>query len=411
MSDLMKAAITGGRRLLSWLVILAIGVPGIAAQSAQAQYVSPQFFGQHLMWFYDLTPQIPVHAMRLWDSNTLWCQIDNGTASGQYDFGQLDAMLGQASRLGADVEFTFGGTPTWAVTGSYPQPAVTDQCDWNMAASRPPANESSWINFVTALVTNAKGKINAYELWNEADYAPYWSGSVAQMVKMSVDAAAIIHRIDPSALVLSPSITATQEGYTFLHQYLSQLPAGTINRIAVHSYTNGMWPEQAVPTEINSVRAALPAAYATTPIWSTEGGWGTNSQFSSVAADQSAFVARYDLMMLKQGVARNYWYAYPNTQWGTLWNGTALTPAGIATKSIENWLSGATLNGCSTGDNNFWTCNLTTSTGAQARIVWATSWAVWYQTTGYRTVRTLQGTSTPATGWLQVLQEPILLTG
>jgi hypothetical protein len=400
-----------GLRLLSrWVIVFAIGVSGLVAQSAQAQYVAPQFFGQHLMWLSNLTPQIPVRAMRLWDSNTQWCQMDNGTASGQYNFGQLDALLGQASRLGADVEFTFGGTPTWAATGSYPQSAVSDQCDWSGPASKPPANESYWTNFVTALATHAKGKIKAYELWNEVDYAPYWSGSMAQVVKMSVDAAAIIHRIDPAALVLSPSITAAQEGYTFLHGYLSKLPTGTINAIAVHSYTNGVWPEQAVPAEMSSVRSALPAAYAKTPVWSTEGAWGTNSQFSSAAADQSAFVARYDLMMLKQGVVRNYWYAYPNTQWGTLWDGTALTPAGIATNSIENWLSGATLSGCSTSDNNFWTCTLTTSDGKSARIVWATSWAVWYQTTGYSTVSTLEGTSTPATGWIQVLQEPILLT-
>ncbi len=39
-----------------------------------------------------------------------------------------------------------------------------------------------------------------------------------------------------------------------------------------------------------------------------------------------AFVARYDLMMLNEGVARTYWYAYQNSQWGTLWDGSALTP-------------------------------------------------------------------------------------
>jgi hypothetical protein len=287
---------------------------------------------------------------------------------------------------------------------------VTNQCDWSGPSAKPPASESYWTNFVTALVTHAKGKIHAYELWNEADYAPFWSGSVSQMVRMSKDAASIIHRIDPSALVLSPSISATQEGYTWLHKYLSSLPTGTIDAIAVHSYTGGAWPEQAVPAELSSVHSALPRAYANMPIWSTEGGWGQNNQFSSAAADQRAFVGRYDLMMLNQGVVRSYWYAYPNTQWGTLWDGTQLTPAGVASGTIENWLSGATLSGCSTSDNNFWTCNLTTSTGHAARIVWATSWAVWYQTTGYNPVNTLDGGSSPATGWIQVLQEPIMLS-
>src|SRR5436305_1393453 len=162
---------------------------------------------------------------------------------------------------------------------------------------------------------------------------------------------------------------------------------------------------------VSTVRAALPRAYEIIPIWSTEGGWGQNSQFSSAASDQRAFVARYDLQMLTKGLTRSYWYAYQNTQWGTLWDGTQLTPAGVASGTIENWLSGATLSGCSTSDNNIWTCNLTTASGQTERIVWAPQWAVWYQTTPYTTVNTLDGGSTPATsGWVQVLQQPIMLS-
>jgi hypothetical protein len=376
----------------------------------QGTYISPRFLGQHLMSRWDLQPQIPVHAMRLWDSNTKWCQMDKGTASNQYVFGQLDALLGQASQLGADVEFTFGGTPQWAASGSYPQLSSTDQCS-SSSTSMPPANESSWTNFVTALVTHAKGKIHAYELWNEVNDPYFWSGSVDQLVRMSVDAAAIIHRIDPSALVLSPSVTANSPGYAYLKQYLSSLPSGTIDAIAVHSYTNGACPEGAVPAEMNSVKASLPAAYAKTPIWSTEGSWGQNNQLTSVGCNQQAFVARYDLLMASQGFVRNYWYAYQNSGWGTLWDGTSLTPAGIATRTVDGWLAGATLTGCkSSSDGNLWTCDLTTSAGKKARVVWATKWAVSYSTSGYSTVKTLEGASLPATGSIKAVYEPVLLS-
>jgi hypothetical protein len=343
--------------------------------------------------------------------------MDRGTASNQYDFGQLNALLGQASRVGADVEFTFGYTPAWAVTGSYPQPSVADQCSSTSTSnpSDPPANEADWIKFVTALVTHSKGKIRAYELWNEVNDTNFWSGSMSQLVQMSVDAAALIHSIDPSALVLSPSVTATSEGYAFLHEYLSSLPPGTIDAVAVHSYTNRAWPEDAVPAEMDSVRSALPSAYANTPIWSTEGGWGANSQFtptsssSSAASDHRAFIARYDLLMLSQGFVRSYWYAYQNTGWGTLWDGTNLTPAGIAARTLDGWLAGATLQGCKT-NGNLWTCDLTTSAGKNARVVWATTRAVSYSTAGYKTVKTLCGGSSPASGWIQAVYEPVLLS-
>ncbi len=381
---------------------------GVSAQPA-ASVISPQSLGHHLMYFASLTPAIPVHAMRLWDSNTEWCQIDNGTASNQYDFGQLDALLGQASRLNADVEFTFGDTPQWAVTGAYPQSGVTGQCS---STASPPAQEAYWTNFVTALVSHAAGRIHAYELWNEADWSAYWSGSVAQLLQMSVDAAAIIHRLDPSALVLAPSVTDTARGWAFLKQYLSSLPAGTVDAIAVHSYTGGAWPEGAVSAEMTALRAALPAAYLGLPIWSTEGGWGQNSQFSSDASSQRAFVARYDLQMLAQGFARSYWYAYPNTQWGTLWDGTSLTPAGIATGTLDAWLVGAVLVGCATQDSNLWTCDLVTSGGRAARIVWVTTTPVsGYSTTGYSVVNTLDGGSSASGGQaITVTTEPVMLS-
>jgi Glycosyl hydrolase catalytic core len=261
------------------------------------------------------------------------------------------------------------------------------------------------------VVTHARGKVRAYELWNEADYSAFWSASVEQLVRMSVDAAAIIHSIDPSALVLSPSITNNSQGYAFLQRYLSLLPPGSIDAIAVHGYTNDAWPENALPALIGRVRSALPPAYANTPIWSTEGSWGLNSRFSSAASDQRAFVARYELQMLAQGVGRAYWYAYQNSQWGTLWDGSALTPAGIAMRTVEDWLAGATLDGCET-DGNLWTCNLTTSAGRNARIVWTEKAPVQdYPTAGYSTMKTLDGGSSRTRGSLiTVASEPVLLS-
>jgi hypothetical protein len=362
------------------------------------------------MFNWNLQPAFPVRSLRLWTSNTGWCEIDKGTASNQYNFGQLDALLHQSSTLKADVELTFGSTPQWAASGAYPQPSVTDQC--GSLYTKPPANESYWTNFVTALVTHAKGKIHAYELWNEVDTVTSWSGGIGEMVRMSVDAASIIHRIDPSALVLSPSVTNDSTGYSWLHQYLSRLPAGTIDGVAVHSYTSGAWPEYTVPAEMKSVRSALPSAYVKTPIWSTEGGWGQNSQLTSPGpgADPGAFAARYDLQMLIQGFTRSYWYAYQNTQWGTLWDGTALTRAGTATATIQAWLAGMTLGGCRTTDNNLWTCDLTTSAGEKRRIVWTARSAVRYPTVGFRTVSTLDGGSSSVGGWIQAVSAPVMLS-
>jgi hypothetical protein len=217
--------------------------------------------------------------------------------------------------------------------------------------------------------------------------------------------------------VLSPSTTATMQGFSVLRQSLSRLPVGTIDAIAVHTYTHRAWPEQAIPAEMTALRGALPPAYAGIPIWSTEGGWGFNkdrtptSRGSSDASDQRAFVARYDLMMLIQGFARSYWYAYQNTQWGTLFDGTGLTPAGIATRTLDAWLAGATLTGCATANGNLWTCDLIDATGAKSQIVWTTKRAAWHPAGNFATVETLEGRSSAAPMYLRAGYEPVLLTG
>src|SRR3954462_14999581 len=125
----------------------------LGARPAAARYIAPETLGQHLMFDSTLNPPIPVHAMRLWDSSTSWCKMDTGTATGQYRFGQFDALLRQASRLGADVEFTFGYTPRYAVEGSAPHPAVADQCSPTSTTNPadPPVSREAWRNYVTAV--------------------------------------------------------------------------------------------------------------------------------------------------------------------------------------------------------------------------------------------------------------------
>lgn len=369
--------------------------------------IPPHFFGQHLLADSALNPEIPVDSMRLWDSDTSWCSIDSGTITNQYDFTQLDLLFDQASRVGADVEFAFGNTPQWAITGSYPQPGVITQCLGDTQS--PPKDETYWTNFVTALTTHCIGKVRAYEVWNEWDQM--FSGTAAQMAQMTLDASNIIRSTDPNALVLSPSISSS---YSLLTELLSLLPAGTVDAIAVHTYTDQggttLWPESFVPGHMQSIKNALPEAFVNTPIWSTQGGWGQDAHFSMTASDQRAFIARFNLLMFANGFVRNYWYAYPSSQWGTLFDGTSLTPAGIATATVYSWLAGARLISCQTDDNNLWIADLTLSNGKQAQIVWITTVEVPYSTQGFSVLTTLDGLPANAPPSIQVTSEPVLLT-
>ena len=154
-------------------------------------------------------------SMRLWGGNVMWSQIN--TASGVYDWTNMDTWISEAQGETWDVVYTFGDTPQWA--GSIPagNPCLVVAGPYSCSPpndlnSDGTGTDADWQNFVTALVTRYKGEIAFYELWDEPDCTCYWAGTTAQIVRMGSDAAAIIRSIDPNARILSPSFHGPDGG-------------------------------------------------------------------------------------------------------------------------------------------------------------------------------------------------------
>jgi polysaccharide biosynthesis protein PslG len=389
------------------------------AQAPTSRYIDSTFFGQHLenfpSWPGILTPPWPVTAIRLWDAGVTWCDLN--PAPNQYNWAPLDSWLAYAANTGADLVYTFGNTPGWAVSGG--------QGGCGSSGNQPPQG-SAWTSFVTALVQHANGRIKYFELWNEWDFNLFWAQGLAPMVALANAAAPIIHGAHQGLMLLTPSVTAYDGGGALENFLGSVLPSsGTIDIVNVHTYTQssqgqGLWPEDTLYTWIGKVRNVMQGTgYAAYPLWSTEGGWGANTWFSGYndAASQRAFVARYDLALLSLGLGRAYWYAYGNPAWDTLWTPPGLgqpggvTPAGIATKELLGWLSGAKLVApCAQDSRRVWTCDITRPGGYVGRILWATSGSRTVQTpAGYATLRTLNGGSDPVPPQLTASIEPVLI--
>jgi hypothetical protein len=384
-----------------------------ATSTASWRLIDADFFGQHLenfpSWPGILTPPWHVQTIRLWDAGVKWCDLN--PAPGQYNWAHLDSWLQYATETGADLVYTFGGTPGWAVPGGQ------GGCG---AASNEAPDATAWQSFVSALVQHANGRIKYFELWNEWDWSYFWAGGVPTMVAMAEQAASVIHGAHEGLELLTPSITP-YDGNNYLESFLQALPpsSGTIDVVAVHTYTQsskgqGLWPEDTLYQFIFKVRSAMQnAGYGAYPLWSTEGGWGDNSWFGGYSdpASQRAFVARYDLVLLSLGLSRAYWYAYGNPSWGTLWTSSGLTPAGTATGTLLDWLVGATLTGpCGKDGGGLWTCDLTRPNGYRARILWVQAGSRSVPTpSGYTTLRTLSGGSAPAPSALSVSIEPVLI--
>jgi hypothetical protein len=379
--------------------------PAIGTTSTSQPAAPDIFFGLNDMFAGQLVtwatpwPSIPFGALRLWDGGTDWKQVEPSRRV--YDWGTMDNWIQMAQSHGARVEFTFGRTPSWAAA----------------AETLPPANMQDWDNFVTAVATRYKGKIEAYEVWNEVNSTAFYTGTTAQLVTMQQHAYNIIKSIDPSAIVLSPSFAGGGMGN--LNSFLAGGAANYIDGVAVHLYP---WPQQNPTPEVSiSGWIATYRSYMTQngvgnkPLWNTEYGWGLNTSLPN-ADDQAAFLARSYLLFWSEGIPRTYWYAYDNDGWGTLWdphsgNPGTLTAAGKVYNTIHSWIAGSTMTQpCAADSKGTWSCGFSRSGGTQDLVMWNPSQSLSVSPpSNLLNFCTLDGAQGAISGAITVGSRPLLL--
>jgi hypothetical protein len=316
-------------------------------------------------------PSVPIGSIRLWDTSTDWLQLN--PEKGVYNWRLLDEYLDQAHAHGVDVLYTFGRVPKWASTNP------TGKCGAIPGVCYPVKDIQDWDNFVSALVKHAKGRIHAYELWNEADNPPFWSGDDATMLEMAKRASKIIKSIDPTAIVLTPSyFSSAPPGETRIEEMASSFSrffaaggGNYVDAVSMHGYM-GSEPEN-VSGLIARIKAVM-ASYGQSakPVWDTEAAWGPGTP------DQAAFLARSYALHWAEGVQRFYWYKWNSKMGGigTLWDPDrrTLREPGAAYGEVCRWLVGATMTeACARGADSITKCNLSRPSGYAAQMVWDSS--------------------------------------
>ena len=182
------------KTLLLWTILCLAG----AAPASWSQ-TPATFFGMNtgrvnasLPW-----PSVPLGTIRLWNTGTNWNDLEPSRDT--YDWSNLDHYIGLAQSHDVDLLYTFGGTAQWAASGA------SSQCKYNTGSCYPPTNIQDWDNFVTAVVAHSAGRIKYWEIWNEANLPPYWTGDIPTLIVMAQHAYKIIKTADPTFQVLCPS--------------------------------------------------------------------------------------------------------------------------------------------------------------------------------------------------------------
>lgn len=142
-------------------------------------------------------------------------------AKGSYDWGGLDRLVDNANAAGLTPLLSVVKAPTWA------RPSGDDR-----SVEGPPANPQDYADFIGAMAARYKGRVGAYEIWNEQNLWYEWGGqggriNAAQYMDLLKRAYAAIKAADPNAIVISgaPTPTGVSDGSIAVNDqdYLQQM--------------------------------------------------------------------------------------------------------------------------------------------------------------------------------------------
>lgn len=279
-------------------------------------------------------PSSIVHStVRTWDyRGTLGlarrCVMRNlNTSAGVYNWDVLDMLC--SSNAGKRLIVTLGAPPDYmisraAIGGTY-LGGKSNMC---------PDDIDAWAVAVTALVTRLRdvhGRTGViYEVWNEIDQTSVYADPIASLGPYVRRTAQAIRAVDPSAVVLSPSL-AGHDAASMLQTALGvsdgaggQL-ADWLDGVCWHYYTQAVHGYEHPINYLqaySAIRAACVANGVDKPIWCTESG------FQAAAPNIGTRYQQRMMVFAALGVQHFHGYTYDDTSFPVLpyeaqWNAAA----------------------------------------------------------------------------------------
>jgi hypothetical protein len=126
-----------------------------------------------------------------------WREIE-GAGKGVFDWSRTDRVMDQIDAHGLKVIARLGVQPQWA-GGGYPEIG-------------PPNNMQDFADFAAAVAQRYKGRIDAYQIWNEPNLAREWGNrppNAAEYTQMLKSAYEAIKAVDPFPVIISAGLAPT----------------------------------------------------------------------------------------------------------------------------------------------------------------------------------------------------------
>jgi len=363
--------------------LLAMPVNKVSARLVQE--ISSEYFGMHVHRP-DLNKSWPlsnVHSWRLWDIYTGWKDIE--LKNGQFDFVKLDAIVEFSKKNNISLLLPLGVTPEWA--SSRPR----EKCAYGFGCAAEPTDMMHWRRYIKTVASRYNGVIFDYELLNEVNLKPFWSGSLDTLLEMQKIAYVELKAINPKNRLIGPSMTGNSESeLSKWDKYLAMGAGEYLDIVSYHLYVPTSDPEVAYGLVERLYQIMARHNLKNKPLWNTESGWlienllgpEISNSYSAewLRLDQGnaiAIVLRANIIALTQGVSRFFWYSYDHTDMGlTELKSKHKKAAAFAYQNLALQLMGSKAQGCSIDRSVVWICKFTNSTNLALFYVWTTDESV-----------------------------------
>ena len=223
-----------------------------------------------------------------------------------------DRCVNLVRAKGIDVLATLLWTPGWANRGR--------------GAATPPHRAADYARIARWAARHFRGRVTAWEVWNEPNDRSFWLGSAKRYARLLRAAYPAIKAGDPNALVVFAGLMHNDD--RFLARAYAGGARGSFDVMATHPYqgVGDAAPETAdgggdwwLITHVPAVHELMARhGDGAKPIWFTEFGWSTHSNWPGMQAwqrgvnpeEQAAYLSRaVALIRLRYPyVERAFWY-------------------------------------------------------------------------------------------------------
>lgn len=172
-----------------------------------------------------------------WDIDWSRVQPNNSTS---YDWSSIDLVANTAKNYGIKSLAIITYAPKWAVSSTCP---ANKRC--------PPLDPDAFANFAQSVATRYKGKISAYEIWNEENYAPFWypSANAQEYINLLEKTYYKVKLANPTVVVLTGGLAPTSDSggsvspVSFVSELYSSNAKNYFDALAFHPYSYPVSPD------------------------------------------------------------------------------------------------------------------------------------------------------------------------